>query len=341
MEIIVPAAGLSTRFPGMRPKYTLTDHSGSMMIERAVEQYVGKHRVTIGVLKEHVESYSVLKYLKEKYGDNVNAVVLDQRTTGPAHTVSEIISRSGIDLNSEILIKDCDSFFAHDNPPGNYVCVSSISKHEILKRLSSKSFVQVDDNSTVTNIAEKQVISEFFCVGGYKFSSAKLFVETYNSISKTSDQEIFVSHVIKQCLLNDNKFSIQMVDQYIDVGTAEEWHAYNDLAVIFCDIDGTVVHAQAREEFGQKPVPLENNIKLIQDMVEQGSQLIFTTARPVERHDEITAMLKDLGFKNFTLITGLKNVKRILINDYNSANPYPRAIAINIPRDSDTIGDFL
>ena len=50
MEIIVPAAGLSTRFPNMRPKYTLTDYKGQMMFERAIEYYVGKYNVTIGVL---------------------------------------------------------------------------------------------------------------------------------------------------------------------------------------------------------------------------------------------------------------------------------------------------
>ena len=340
MEIIVPAAGLSTRFPGMRPKYTLTDHNGSMMIERAIEQYVSNHRVTIGVLKQHIESYPVLRYLKEKYGDQINPVILDQPTTGPAHTVREIIMRANIAPGSEILIKDCDSFFTHNNPPGNYVCVSNIAQHEILKRLSSKSFVRVDAQDVITDIAEKQVISEFFCVGGYKFANAETFVAAYDALSGHSG-EVFVSHVIAHCLSQNHVFFAETVDQYVDVGTAEDWHAYNDLAVIFCDIDGTIVHAQAREEFGEPPVPLVKNIRLIQDMVAQGSQLIFTTARPTERYHEIHAMLEDLGFKDFTLLTGLKNVKRILINDYNKANPYPRAIAVNIPRDSDTIGDFL
>jgi hypothetical protein len=340
MEIIVPAAGLSTRFPGMRPKYTLTDHSGSMMIERAIEQYVGQYRVTVGVLKQHVESYPVLRYLREKYGDHVNPVILDEPTTGPAHTVREIIARTNIDPSSEILIKDCDSFFSHNNPPGNYVCVSNIAQHEILKRLASKSFVRVDTQDVITHIAEKQIISELFCVGGYKFASAAMFVKAYDELSNHPG-EVFVSHVIKQCLAQNHMFFAETVDQYVDVGTAEEWHAYNDLAVIFCDIDGTIVHAQAREEFGESPVPLVKNIKLIQDMVAQGSQLVFTTARPTERYNEIHAMLEALGFRDFTLITGLKNVKRILINDYNTANPYPRAIAVNIPRDSDTIGDFL
>ena len=52
-------------------------------------------------------------------------------------------------------------------------------------------------------------------------------------------------------------------------------------------------------------------------------------------------MLKKIGFDNFQLITGLLNTKRILINDYNDANPYPRAIAINIKRNHDNLKDFL
>jgi hypothetical protein len=34
-------------------------------------------------------------------------------------------------------------------------------------------------------------------------------------------------------------------------------------------------------------------------------------------------------------------IKRILINDYNEANPFPRAIAVNIKRDHETLGDYL
>jgi hypothetical protein len=52
-------------------------------------------------------------------------------------------------------------------------------------------------------------------------------------------------------------------------------------------------------------------------------------------------MLDDLGFGQCKLIMGLQNSKRIVINDYNSANPYPRAVAINISRNSDTLEDYI
>ena len=340
MEIIVPAAGLSTRFPGMRPKYTLTDYSGKLMIESAIAPYVSHCNITIGILEQHHLEHSVSQYVSER-NHNTQFVILPKVTQGPADTVRQIIETASIDLDAPILIRDCDSFFDHEHmQTGNYICVSNVADHAVLKRLGAKSFVNVNEQGVAVAIVEKQIVSNLFCVGGYKFSSARMFVNAYNELAQTSS-EIFVSHVIQHCIQQGEVFNVQHVKNYVDVGTAEEWHAYNDKSVLFCDIDGTVIVAQSREEFGQIPTPLVNNCCIIQDLVRQGHQLIFTTARPRERHDEIYQMLEQLGFENFQLITGLINTKRIVINDYNAANPHPRAIAVNIPRDSDTIGDFL
>ena len=74
---------------------------------------------------------------------------------------------------------------------------------------------------------------------------------------------------------------------------------------------------------------------------QQGAQFVFTTSRPTEFTAKTRQMLYDLGFVSFNLITGLQNSRRILINDYNKTNPYPRAEAINLVRDSDNLEDLL
>ena len=175
MEIIVPAAGLSTRFPNMRPKYTLTDFTGKMMFEKAIAPFLGKHSITIGMLKEHHDKYKTSEYIKQEYGDAVRVVILENQTSGPADTVYQILKELNLQ-DEEILIKDCDSFFDHSYQEGNYVCVSEIQQHEILKRLASKSFIISNNQGIITSIIEKQVVSNKFCVGGYKFESAKLFL---------------------------------------------------------------------------------------------------------------------------------------------------------------------
>lgn len=341
MEVIVPAAGLSTRFPNMRPKYTLTDYSGKMMFEKSISPYVGKYPITMGILKEHEDAYQFSRYVEQEYKDKVKIVILDKRTSGPADTVYQIIKKSEIDLSSEILIKDCDSFFDHEYQEGNYICISSLKDHEILKRISSKSFVVSNDQGIITSIIEKQVVSDKFCVGGYKFESAQLFVKTFEKLKNIDFKEIFVSHIIEECLDKKHIFKESNVSNYIDVGTSDEWFEYNDKAVIFCDIDGTLVKAQPRHAYAEDPIPLEKNIKRLLEFQENGSLIVFTTARPESLEGNIKQMLSNLGFKNFKLVAGLPNTKRILINDFNDANPFPRAIAINIRRDSDVLNDYL
>ena len=340
MEIIMPAAGLSTRFPNMRPKYILADFQGTYMFERSLESFIGKHNITIGILKEHNDQYNTAEYIKNEYGEAIQVVILETRTTGPADTVYQILKQAGL-TTEEFLIKDCDSFFDHDYQEGNYVCVSNIRDHEILKRLASKSFIVSNDQGIITSIIEKQVVSDKFCVGGYKFESADMFISAFEKLKDAHVKEIFVSHIIEECLNDDAIFKESSVSNYVDVGTAEEWFEYNDKAVIFCDIDGTLIKAQSRTEIGQPPVVLEKNIKRIKELIANGSQVIFTTARHTITHAITDQMLTDLGFTDFKLISGLPNTKRVLINDYNEANPWPRAVAVNIKRDQDNLSDFI
>ena len=342
MEIIVPAAGLSTRFPKMKPKYLLYDYKGEMMLMNSLQAFdMSKHKFHIGVLKEHEEKYNVTEQIKFERPD-VNVVIIDKPTRGPADTVYQIIKKLGL-KNEEIFIKDCDSFFEHDITEGdNYVCVTKISEHEVLKKLASKSFTIANENGIITDIVEKQVVSDTFCVGGYKFSSAKMFVDCFEQLN--TDREIFVSDVIGRCIDQSHIFSNKMIRNYVDVGTANDWFEFNDKPVIFCDIDGTIIYNQGRvgpNNYFDQPKPLERNIETLLNLQEKGAQIIFTTARAKEYREVTEQILYNLGFKDFQLIVGLQNSKRILINDYNEANPYPRAIAVNIYRNHDNISDFL
>ena len=342
MEVIVPAAGLSTRFPDMKPKYLLYDYNGDMMLKCALQPFIEKgYRIHIGILKEHQDKYQVIEQIKHhSWCENINFVVLNEPTKGPADTVYQILIQAGIKV-SPILIKDCDSFFDHDITDGNYVCVSNISQHEILKKLASKSFTVANEQGIITDIVEKEVVSDTFCVGGYKFQYALDYIQAFENIK--TDREVFVSDVIGMCLSWSKVFTNKNVTNYVDVGTANDWFEHNDRPVIFCDIDGTIVIAQSRVELqANKPyIQLYYNVKRLLQLQEKGCQFIFTTARGKEFAENTKRMLYELGFRNFTYLDGLQNASRILINDYNNSNPYPRATAINIKRNSDNLEDLL
>ena len=341
MEVIVPAAGQSSRFPNMKPKYLLYDYKHDLMLKNAIQPYL-HCGVTVGILKEHDEKYNASEFIRHDLGDKVNIVILDEPTSGPAETVAKIIESRGLN-DEEILIKDCDSFFDHDIQEGNYICVSNIRNHDILKKLSSKSFVVSNENGIITDIIEKNVVSDTFCVGGYKFESAELYMKAFRSLQLDCG-ELFVSNVIEVCLDHAVIFTEKEVRNYFDVGTAEDWFEYNDKPVIFCDIDGTLIISQSRvgnNSYKEEPVALENNVKKMLQFQNSGAQLIFTTARLENVRVQTEKLLNDLGFKNYQLMMGLLNTRRILINDFNDSNPFPRAEAVNIRRNSDTLSDYI
>ena len=345
MEIIVPAAGLSSRFPRTKPKYLLYCYDNQMMIKKALEPWLDAgHNITIGILHHHNQEFSSIDFLKHEFGSRVQIVVLDTLTRGPADTVYKIIKQSNIDPSAQLLIKDCDSFFKFDNSvSGNFICTSNIADHQILKKLNSKSFVIKNEQNIITEIIEKKVVSDTFCVGGYGFESVQKYVETFENIESTPN-EIYVSDVISK-LLNDREIFLNVgVNDYTDVGTLDDWNEYNDKPVIFCDIDGTIIKAQGRvgnNNFYSPVVLMEQTVQKLLEMQKNGSQFVFTTARPKELERQTHNILTTLGFKNYQLVIGLNNSRRILINDFNGANPYPRATAINVERDGDEAWKYL
>ena len=75
MDIIVPAAGLSTRFPNLPPKYILRDANNCMMLRNAINPFLDKHRIVVGVLGDHVNKYDVLSQLRNEFSTSIEELL--------------------------------------------------------------------------------------------------------------------------------------------------------------------------------------------------------------------------------------------------------------------------
>jgi hypothetical protein len=315
-----------------------------MMIQRALEPWLNTDcNITVGILKEHDEKYNSVGFLLHEFGDRIKVIVLDELTKGPADTVYQIIKKANVDKTKQLFIKDCDSFFGSDIPKdSNFICTSNIADHKVLKKLSSKSFVTKNEQNIVTDIIEKKVVSDTFCVGGYGFKTVQSYCDMFEKLDTSN--EIFVSDVIAGLLNQKEIFTSCDVYNYTDVGTAEDWHEYNDRPVIFCDIDGTLIESQGRvggNSFYSPIKPMAKTVERLLQMQMKGAQFVFTTARPKELERQTHNVLTSLGFRNYELVIGLQNSRRILINDFNESNPFPRAEAINVERDKDEVWKYL
>ncbi len=344
MDVIILAAGKSLRYGSHRPKYTLYDYKGDMMLDTIIQCYIKNFTVNVVLNKENEKKFSVIKILKKKYSKyKLKFVILNKFTNGPADTAFQALVKLNHKKDKEILIRDCDSFFTHKSFPGNYVCCFNLIDYMKTQNgnIKNKSYLKLDKLNMVNQIVEKKIISNIFSIGGYKFRSHKMYMRCFKSLKKIITKEIYVSHVVQEAVLNGELFNANFASKFLDLGTIKEWTEYNNKPVIFCDIDGTIIKSQKKDEYRVKNIPLKNNINIIKKMHLNGSQIVFVTSRPKKSNTITSRVLTKLGFKDFKLISGLNNSARILINDFNQLNPYPRARAINIERDTEQLEKFL
>jgi len=341
MEIIMPCAGLSTRFPNMRPKYLLSDYNNRLMIENAAKNFIGKYNVTIAILKQHNEMFNAENKLREAFGDKVNIVVLDKPTSGPADTVYQAIMNSEYFFTSvsPMLIKDCDGFYDTDLVDGNAIYVSKLSKNPDIRNAPAKSYTITNEQGIITSVVEKQIVSNSFCVGGYQFASIGEYVDTFEKLKGNATSEIFVSNIIDYMISNGAIFNEKEVENFIDVGTADDWFKFNNKPTYFCDIDGTIVKTK---DFHDDPYePIQKNVDALLKEQARGCKLVFVTARKKKYEEYTNKILTEMGFVNYVLVMETNHSRRVLINDYANSNPFPSAVALNLKRDSDNLGDMI
>ena len=336
MAVIIPCAGLSSRFPDTRPKYLLTLSDGECMFEKAANKYVNDTDVHFAILQEHVDKYDAKMAIDKVYGDydNVTQHIFEEQTSGPAETVYRVAQKLG---DEPIFIQDCDSFFEGEFRTDNHISVIDLRKNLSLQNVAAKSFAAINEQQVVTNIVEKSVISNFICVGGYGFRSAAEYCKAFEYLSSTGNiGEIFVSHVIKK-MIEDDVFVANIVEQYVDLGTYKEFVDYNkQRATIFCDLDGTVFYNQSKlfsNDYSNPPKVIPNAVKYLLKKQSEGATLIFTTSRPEKYYWVTEEALREAGFDDFRILYNVPHAPRILINDTSKTNPYPSAVAINVPRD--------
>lgn len=343
--LLLPVAGRSSRFPGMRPKWLLTMPDGKLMVEKAIEllNMDDFDRVILICLKEHIDTYLseiALREILNSFGHaNIDICVLDEPTSSQSETVAKALKTARV--NGSFFVKDCDNMFSVRFTGKNEIAVIDLNDVELIDA-KNKSYVETNSLGNILNIVEKQVISNFFCCGGYGFSSADAFLNHFDSIS--SDKEVYLSHVIYSMLLGDETFVITKAENYTDWGTAREYRHYvRSFVTIFCDVDGVLFTNGSK--FGANgwfTEPIAENLKSIKALQEKEKlYLVVTSSRPESQIEYISNRLKEVGIRVDKFVMGLPHSKRILINDFSNTNPYPSAISVNLERDSKLLSSIL
>lgn len=343
--LILPVAGQSSRFPNMRPKWLLTMPDGRLMIEKSIEKIeLGLFdRIIIVCLKEHLTTFTsekiVVDSFRESTGFQPELVILDAPTSSQSETIFKAIKAA--DIKGSFFIKDCDNVFHCHPEPLNAITTIDLNHVELIDA-KNKSYVEVDSLGIISNIVEKEVISNYFCCGGYSFKSSEAFCSAFKSIS--SEQEVYISHVIYKMLMNGEEFVRKNASSYVDWGTLREYRHYcKRHFTLFCDVDGVLLKNGSKfAENGWETKGLESNLNKIKELQRSGSlYLVLTSSRPESAIEYTVKELSKYGVMVDRCIFGLPHTRRYLVNDYSPTNPYPSAVAINLERDCDMLDQLF
>ncbi|EGR03972.1 hypothetical protein VCHE39_0560 [Vibrio cholerae HE39] len=172
---------------------------GKLMIEKSIEKLDLSvfDKVVIVCLQEHLEKYTTAEMVIESFTSSTSIVpelvILKEPTSSQSETIYQAVKQGNIE--GSIFIKDCDNVFSCQPEPINSVMAIDLNKIDLVDA-KNKSYIEVDSLGRISNIVEKEVISNYFCCGGYSFVSASDFCNVFESIS-SKKKSIFPMLFIK------------------------------------------------------------------------------------------------------------------------------------------------
>ena len=348
--LIIPCAGRSSRYPNLRPKWLLTHPDGDLMLEKVVDALTinGLDRTIITIVQEQIEKYEADLIIRQAFGDKVEICVLDDYTKSQSDTVLQTIE--SMDVSGPFIAKDSDCRVSIEIESfTNFLVGADLRKNTQVTNVPGKSFLILNEQNMIIDIIEKSVSSNIINLGVYGFRSAELFVDASKQLKRIGSQdeqdEFWLSHIVSYLIGQEEFFDYNETDNFDDWGTLTEWlDMRRKHKCYFVDIDGVVF--KNKGEFGSinwntEDIPIEENIKFLQDISKQGGQIIFCTARPESQREKLESSLEKNGISWHSIVMNCFHSQRVLINDYADSNPYPSAIAISIERNRNNLNKLL
>ena len=346
--LIIPCAGQSSRYPNLRPKWMLTHPDGELMLEKVINSIdiCGLERIIITIVKDQCEKYEADLVLKQAFGESIEICVLDDYTSSQSETVVETLKK--MDVSGPFIAKDSDCRVKISiSEFKNFLVGTDIRNHTDITNVPGKSFLILNEQNMIIDIIEKSVSSNIVNLGVYGFRSAELFLSASEDLKHISSDEgeFWLSHIVSYMLSNEELFDYQETNEFDDWGTLTEWLSMRRKhKCYFVDIDGVVF--KNKGEYGTvnwdtDDVPITENIAFLKNMLDQGGQIIFCTARPEKQRKKLEASLKKNGLYWHQIVMDCFHSQRVLINDYAPSNPFPSSLAISIERNANNLKDLL
>ncbi len=244
-NLLLPIAGKAQRFLDagytMPKPLILANHKH--VIDWSLESVDYSECNLIFIVRlDHIYNFSIDKILKQKFGDDIQIVVLDKITRGALETC--VLAKQYIDNDIPLLIYTPDVYFEPQFKPNTIPDDSEGFLLTFLANSADHSYSQCDINGKVSRVVEKEVISEHANVGLYYFNSGKEFLK-------------YGKEVIDENMLVKNEFYIAPMynlmirdGKYVTCADTEKMHVLGTPSTL------EFFSERVTTKFGTKPIAL-------------------------------------------------------------------------------------
>lgn len=231
LNVLIPMAGAGSRFE--KAGYTfpkpLIDVNGEPMIKLVSENLNMKANFIYIVQKLHREKYN-LDSLLNLISPNCKIIEVDGITEGACCT--SLLAKEFIDNDNPLIMANSDQYIEWDSNEFMYKMNETNADGGIVTFKSTHpkwSFAKIDSNGFVTEVAEKNPISDIATVGVYFWKRGSDYVKYAERMIEKNirvNNEFYVCPVFNEAILDNKKIRTFNVDKMYGIGTPEDLTYY-------------------------------------------------------------------------------------------------------------------
>ena len=231
LNVLIPMAGAGSRFEqaGYTFPKPLIDVKGRPMIQVVTDNLNIKANYIYVVQKEHREKYN-LDTLLDLITPGCKIVEVDGVTEGAACTA--LLAKKHIDNDNPLFFANSDQFVEWDSNEFMYKMNETEADGGIVtfKATHPKwSFAKIDEQGLVTEVAEKNPISDLATVGFYYWKNGSDFVKYAEEMIEKDirvNNEFYVCPVFNQAIQDGKQIRTFDINGMWGLGTPEDLNNY-------------------------------------------------------------------------------------------------------------------
>ena len=231
LNVLIPMAGAGSRFEqaGYTFPKPLIDVKGKPMIQVVIENLNIKANYIFIVQKSHREKYN-LDTLLNLITPGCKIVEVDGVTEGAA--VTALLAKEYINNNAPLFFANSDQFVEWDSNEFMYKMNETDADGGIVTFEATHpkwSFAKIDENGLVTEVAEKNPISNIATVGYYYWKHGSDFVKYAEQMIDKNirvNNEFYVCPVFNQAIENCKRIRTFNIKGMWGLGTPEDLKYY-------------------------------------------------------------------------------------------------------------------